>query len=674
MNPQIEMVTAVYAAQGILALVLSAFFFRFYRDYRHAYLVHWGLSFVAMAMHVFSAALVLVLLALDVSTGPRTLVSAVSMASLYAQAALLLAGVVALSIGRRVIPRRLIVLVAMVALLGASSVLIGAFDPGAAELRLFVRVGMRHVMLGAVFLLAAWVIWRHSTRELSSGAGFLAIVMFIYGLHLMHGLLAQILVVGFHLAIPYLAYLPLVDLLFYALIGLGLVIWLLQQEQQVASTARSEASRLNFYDPLTELPNRRNLETRLQRAIRTLRDTDLKLAFAFADVERFRRLNDSMGHASGDEVLRILARRLLTRLPEGGTVARVGADEFAFILPELRGEEEARSHLTYLMEGIREPIRVHGQDIHLSYSCGFALFPDDGRGEQVLVRSADLAHSRARQRKGELLLRYQPGMESDASERLIMEAELRRALSQDELLVHYQPIMDREGRVASVEALVRWQHPERGLLTPEQFLPLVTTMGLSPQLDYWVLEQACRQLAAWKKRGLSLGIAVNLSAQLFEQPELPARVERILRRSGAPAELVQLELTEQVAMDDTETGHASLGRLRSLGVGLSLDDFGTGYSSLSWLRQFPVHRLKIDRSFIAEMSEAQGQAVVESIIGLAHALDLRTTAEGVESEWQWQILHGLGCDLFQGFHFSAALPAEDLEAFVRRNRLHLVSP
>jgi diguanylate cyclase len=674
LNRETEMLIAVFAAQAVLALALSALFFLFFRDLRHAYLRHWGLSFLAMALYMVSSGVVIYLLGHAVSVATRTAVSALSMAALYAQVALLLAGVFALGRQRPLNERRVALFVLAITAVGACSTLVGAFDPEAASLRVYARVGMRYLFLGVAFSLAAWVIWHHSRGAAVFGARFLSFVMLLYALHLFHSLLVQILAMAFDYHVAYLVYMPIGDLVAYALMGLGLVTWLLQQERQQSQHAQNEASRLSLYDPLTNLPNRRNLKRRLSRAMARLKDTDLRIAFAYVDVERFRRLNDSLGHARGDEVLKTLADRLTERLPEDATVARVGADEFAFILPELRGDEEARSRLAYLLEAIREPIVVAGRDIHLNYSCGYALFPVDGEDEQTLMRAADLAHSRARQWHGELLLRYQAGMESDASERLTMESDLRRALSQDEMRVYFQPIMGRDGQVFCVEALARWQHPERGLVVPNDFLPMIATLGLAPQLDYWVLEQSCRQLAEWRREGLDIRIAVNLSASLLEQPELPARVERILRRTGVPAALLQLEITEQVAMNDTHAGNATLDRLRAVGIGLSLDDFGTGYSSLSWLRQFPVDRLKIDRCFISEMDDEQGLAIVESVIGLAHALGLSVTAEGVESLEQWRSLHALDCDHFQGFHFSRALPPDELPAFVRRASLHLVDP
>jgi len=661
-----EILVAVYMGQGLLALVLSAYFFIFIQDYQRPYLRHWGYSYLAMAIHMVLAATAFVLLVRGVSPGLRVWVSAASLAAVYAQVALLFAGVLSLAWQRPLTERRVILSVAGFALLGASTGLIAAFDPEAAVVRALTRLGVKNLLLALVFLAAAWVILRHSRASATSGGRFLAGLMTVYALVLLHDLSIQSLAILDHWRAPYLSLIPLSDLVLHAMIGVGLVTWLFQQEREVAETARDQASQLSLYDPLTGLPNRNNVRQHLAEQIHTLGGTGLKVAFAFVDLDRFRRINDSLGHRYGDELLILLGQRLQDRSPPGIAVSRIGSDEFAFVLSELRGEDEARARLAYLMDLVREPLHVAGRDIHLEYSCGFALFPDDGEDEQTLMRAADLAHSTARKKKTGELLRYQTGMEEDAGHSLVMETELRRALSDDQFRVHYQPMMNQEGELAGVEALVRWQHPERGLLGPDQFLPLVDTIGLSSQLDYWVLEAACRQLSVWSQQGLDLKMAVNLSARLFEQPELPSTVERVVRRTGIRPSILQLEITEQVAMNDIEAGNAAIQRLHEVGVSLALDDFGTGYSSMSWLRRLPVDQVKIDKSFISELDTPQGRAIVRSMTELARALGLKVTAEGVETRAQWDELRTLRCDNYQGFYFSRPLRAQDLLAFWKK--------
>ncbi|MEA5445434.1 EAL domain-containing protein [Gammaproteobacteria bacterium AB-CW1] len=668
MIEQGDLVTAALAAQAVLSAVLAVFFLYFLHDRRRPFLRLWGLSFLALAIHVVLSLLTYRLLMAGLGPGLRLPVSVAALAAVYAQVALLVAGVVGLAYRRFLTPRHLAVVVIVVALLGGATALIGAFGPDAASLRVFVRLGVKNFLLAAAFMGAAWVILRQRSSPVQAGALLAAGAMIAYGLHLLHTLAIQVLGPAGVWTAPYAPFLPIGDLVLYALIGLGLVTWLFEHERAEARVARSEVSRLSFFDPLTGLPNRRNVRVQLANRIRVLSGTGLKVAFAFLDLERFRRVNDSLGHANGDKLLRSLAERLDARRPAQATVARISSDEFAVILTDLPDEAEARTHLDYLMDAVREPVHVGGHDIHLECACGYALYPDDAEDERALMRAADLAHSSARRRGGGPV-RYRRIMEVAADERLVLESELRRAIPDGQLRLLYQPIVDAEGTVRMVEALVRWQHPERGLLLPTEFLSMATTAGLASSLDYWVMESACRQIVSWRDQGVDLRVAVNLSANLFEAPALPSTVERILRRSSLRPSDLQLEITEQVAMEDIEAGNATIERLNEVGVALALDDFGTGYSSLSWLQQLPVSRVKIDRSFIQEIEQAQGLAIVRSITDLAHALGLRVTAEGVESAQQWALLRQLGCDLFQGFHFSQPLAASEVRAFAQRRRL-----
>lgn len=650
---------AVHSAQGALALVLAGLFFLFLHDYRQPYLRHWGLSFLALAAH--SALAVAAILLASRGDDSLALLAGASLAALYCQLVLLLAGVYVLAV-RRLSEQRVLAMVVLAGIAGAGIAALDALLP-TVGLDLPVRSAGRHLLPAGVAVVSAWVILLHATVPARSGARFLAATLVAYAIHLLASLLLDSGAVSEGWAADRLPWLGLGDLVFHAVIGTGLITWLFQQERHAATVDQTEADRLTRYDTLTRLPNRRSIRERMSAQLRVMRDTDLRAVYALVDLARFRRVNDSLGHVYGDELLRTVAARLQECLGRGSVVARLGGDEFAFFLPELRDDTEARARLVHLMEAIREPVVVAGRDIHLDCFCGYALFPDDGESVSALSRAADLAHSRARAQTARQPLRYAAGMERLADERLAMESALRRAVPDEQLRLHYQPIVDRDGGLRGVEALVRWQHPTRGLLGPDAFLPLAATTGLVAAIDYWVLEKACRQAVNWRQDGLDLLLCVNLSANLFETSRLPANVGRLLRRIGLDPACLELEITEQVAMRDIEAGNAVIERLRAVGLRLALDDFGTGYSSMSWLRRLPVDRLKIDRSFIRELDSGGGVAIVRSITELAHAIGLAVTAEGVEDEDRFRQLRMLGCDLYQGRLFGEPMPPEQIPDF-----------
>lgn len=656
-------VIAVYSAQGILALVLAALFFLFLHDFHRPYLRHWGLAFLAMAVHVGLAAAAFLLIDVPGRFLARTLFSAGSLSAVYVQVTLLLCGVLALARGGSIPERRVVLAVLLAIVAGTLTAAVGALDADAVSLRIVTRLGIKHLLLAMAFALAGWVILRQMTGRARSGAWFLAVSLFAYSVDLLLKLVLHLGAAFRGWDAGWMAGVMLGDLVFYAVIGAGLITWLFQQERHEAAVARSEASRLSQFDALTQLPNRSSIRARMTEQLRILGDTDLRAVYALVDLERFRRINDSLGHRNGDRLLQIVAGRLRESVGSGCMVARLGSDEFAFLIPDVRDDTEARTRLGYLMDAIREPLRVGGRDIHLDCFCGYALFPDDGDSASSVSRAAELAHSTARRQSTRQPLRFSSGMEEAADEFLAMESDLRRAIPEGQLRLLYQPIVDADRRLRGVEALVRWQHPERGLLSPDAFLPLAGTAGLASAIDYWVLETACSQAVAWREAGLDLQIGVNLSANLFEASRLPANVDRLLRRVGMAPEQLELEITEQVAMKDVEAGNAVIERLRRVGVKLALDDFGTGYSSMSWLRRLPVDRIKIDRSFTRELDSKVGHAIVRSMVELAHAMELEVTAEGVESMAQFEHLRKLRCDLYQGFLFSRPMEADAIPAF-----------
>ncbi len=431
------------------------------------------------------------------------------------------------------------------------------------------------------------------------------------------------------------------------------------------------------HDSLTGLPNRSLLQDRLHQAITRAERERTRLALLYVDLDRFKLVNDSLGHAVGDALLVEVAHRLLGTVRASDTVSRQGGDEFLVLLADIEQNEDAGRVAQKMLESLSEPCQLAGHALCITPSIGISLYPDDSTDMEKLIKSADIAMYQAKLNGRSAFQFYTGDMNERAAERLAMEVGLRRALERSELLLHYQPQIElASGRIIGLEALLRWQHPEQGLISPARFIPIAEDSGLIVSIGEGVLHEAARQSLAWQAAGLdAVPIAVNLSSVQFRKPGLETLLRDILAATGLPPHLLELELTESIVMSQAEETVAILGRLHTLGVRLSIDDFGTGYSSLSYLKRFPVQTLKIDRSFIHDVaSEANDAAIVRGIIGLAHSLGLNVIAEGVETRAQLDFLHELGCEQAQGYYFCRPLPPDEIEQILRLGRFNLETP
>jgi diguanylate cyclase (GGDEF)-like protein/PAS domain S-box-containing protein len=431
--------------------------------------------------------------------------------------------------------------------------------------------------------------------------------------------------------------------------------------------AEEQVKRLAFHDALTELPNRLLFHDRLSMAIALAARQPQRLAVLFLDLDRFKVINDSLGHSTGDQILRGAAERLRGCVREGDTVARLGGDEFTVLIAGLAADEDALKVAHKILETIRLPFRIDGRELFVTTSIGIALYPSDGLDAETLVRNADTAMYRAKDQGRDHCQLYTPAMNSRALERLSLESRLRQALQNEELTIHYQPVVDiASGVVRGAEALLRWNHPELGLLPPSEFIPLAEASGLILGVGEWVLRRACEQMRQWHDRGFpGLSVAVNLSTRQFQQADLVSQVTRALADSNLPAGALELEITETNAMQNAEASVVALGGLKALGVKISLDDFGTGYSSLSYLKRFPIDSIKLDQSFVHDVtSDPDDAAIATAVIAMAHSLELVVVAEGVETEDQLAFLRQHACDLMQGHLLASAMPAEDFEQFL----------
>ena len=435
--------------------------------------------------------------------------------------------------------------------------------------------------------------------------------------------------------------------------------------------AEERVRHLAHYDALTDLPNRTLFHDRLQQSLIQAQRNHEQVAVMFLDLDRFKVINDTLGHSVGDLLLQAVAQRLGNCMRQGDTVCRQGGDEFVILLPKINHAEDAALVAQKALDAIAQPFQLDGHELHISSSIGISFYPNDGGNPETLMKHADVAMYRAKELGRNNFQFYFASLNARSLERLALETSLRRALEHGELELYYQPLVDtKDGALVGMEALLRWHHPELGLIYPGQFIPLAEETGMIVAIGEWVLRTACTQAQAWFNQGFGrLRMSVNLSARQFRQSDFAGHVREIFALTGFDPHCLELEVTESMLMHNIDENIITLNELKSMGISIAVDDFGTGYSSLSYLKRLPIDTLKIDRSFVGEVTgNRDDEAIVEAIISMAQSLSLRVIAEGVEKSEQRDFLQLQQCDEMQGYLFSYPLPAGEFVELLKKGK------
>ncbi len=662
-------VIAGFSAQTAAALVMAILLLGFHRQYHKSYLLHWTLSWFALGAYYADAAIGmgLPLRTHMPSAHPiRILTAAFGGAIGYLQIVWLVFGVYELLRRRPVRIRFYWRMLLAAGTFGMLSSLLFIGQDAISSSRYFVRVGLRCLIAAIAYFVASYAFWQARRKRRGVGFTMMAVSFFLYALEQLRQVTISVAWQFFNKPLPSL-FTNYFDFLLLAILGMSMIASLLEDEREASELASLEMSHMAYTDALTGLPNRPLFMDHLILALAQANRANQKVAVFFLDLDRFKDINDSLGHTTGDTVLKAVAERIRHCVREGDTVARFGGDEFTLLIPQIENIDDAAKIAQKVQETLKIPFAVGDRELFITTSIGISIYPADGLDPETLVRNADTAMYRAKDSGRDNYQLYTAAMNARAVERLALENMLRRAIENDELVLFYQPLVDaRTTQVVGFEALVRWQHPELGLLSPAHFISAAELSGLIVPIGSWVLRTACKQTKLWHKRiDSELRVSVNLSARQFQQTNLLEEVANVLAETGLPAEMLELEITESNAMQNAENTIYTLRELKGLGVHIAMDDFGTGYSSLNYLKRFPIDTLKLDRSFVKDVTtESSDAAIVSAVIAMAHSLKLHVVAEGVETAEQLEFLRNQNCDRIQGYYFSKPLPIAELEAYL----------
>lgn len=649
-----ELVIAIQLVQCIASLVLAGLLWVFVRSFQQTFLYHWALSAAALALYLAcsTAALASWWIAPEWPLS-RLALSTISLAAAYSHVIWLMMGTWEAAHGRALSGRRWTLLVAGAALFGVATAMVMPFAAEGAGIRSLLRIDLRYTLTGVAFVAAGLLLWRAQRGRGQVGARLGAVAFCLYGLQCLHvaGVNSWVRLGGE--APFYIGYINLLDFLFQTLMALGIIVWLLELQRLRTHRIHSELTHARQHDPGTGLPNRAMVTEQL-RTMMSQPGPD-RIAVISIGVNRFSLVHQALGWDQAEEMMARIAGRIHRSLNRRCVLARLSERDFLVLRPTLGTPEAVLEWTENLLTGNSQPLHIGEQEVYVSLCAGIGLYPDDSEDAGTLVRQAQQALVRSsRLGRHATLYRELSRREADDDEtRLRLESELRRGLFEDQFEMHYQPIIALDDqRVAGFEALMRWRHPTRGLLTPAAFLDQAAEIGILADLELRALQLAIGQLRNWQlDRSLrALKMSINISAPKFQQPDLVAQVLDVCEQFSVAPDRVQLEITEDTAIRDLQSGTATIRALKAEGIGVALDDFGTGYSSLAHLRDLHVDQIKLDRRFLNGLdNDSRQRELVTAMIGLTHSLGMEAVAEGVEKPDQLAFLGEIGCDYVQGY-------------------------
>lgn len=653
------------AIGSLIALTQAGIFAHYFGLFRREHLRFWSLSFLASAVYLACSALSIgVVNDLPTSHWLRLLISSTSLVAAYVQVVLLVMGTLAIWRTRSWSVAQIGSALAAALMLGLGSSLAYAFDPVYVQERFFLRVGLRHLIAGGAALAMGLAIarrWPHGRF----GQQLTAIALTAYGFYLLLIFSAYVMQATGGSILPWMRHVAVVGLIPPLFIGYGLVVWLLEDERDRAERATDAAARLRHFDAMTGLPNRQYLLEHLGRQM----ESTPSAALLLVRIDNLGHIAAAFGMDGVDLALASSAERIDEIGRSGGMfAARPDADHFALLGTGVGAEAGAGRVAEQLLDALSRPLFWNGREIALEASIGIAIAPRDAGTADALQSRAEMARARAL-REGAMRYRfYAPDLDAELQQRMMLQSELRTAFTRNEFILEFQPILDGWSlEVSGFEALVRWNHPQRGRLLPDQFIDELEPLGMIEALDTWVLERACVAALAWQTPGRDpIPVAVNISAYSFQRRDFPDTVSALLLSTDLDATCLELEIIESIALELPERAIVSLDCLRELGVRVMLDDFGTGFSSLKHLRQLPFDGIKIDRSFVVDvLVDPRDAAIVRAMLALAHSLGLEVVAEGIETAAQLAWFQSAGCDRLQGFHFHRSMEQDAAVALVR---------
>mgnify|MGYP005842467351 FL=1 len=662
-----SVVISILLAQSAEAILLAFVLYGFYRLYSRSYLLHWARSWLSLCIYLLSAAPALYLSSILEPLHPiRIIISTISLITGYLQIVWLIYGTYEINTQKPITQPYIKLGYILATLLAITFEFVDITSKGISETRLFYRVGMRSLFASIAFLIGTYILFRARKLHLGIGHNLVAVSFFIYSLqHLLYFIILLIRYL-YNKAFNYIIYLGYLDFLIQLVIGLGLVIWFLEEEHTRVITTAKQIELLSFKDSVTELPNFKFFKQKLEMAAIEAKQRKNKIAIFFIDLDRFKKINESLGHSVGDKALHAIAERLQSNLSYLDLMARFGGDEFCIFVPEIDNEEQVKQLAEKLIQAMHTPFIIHGHELYVTITIGISIYPGDGTDIEILLKNAAAALNNAKMYGYDCYQLFETKMHIEAIEQLKVETNLHKAIANNEFLLYYQPIINlATNEVEEMEGLLRWNHPEKGILLPRDFLFAAENTGLIDHIEMWAIRQICTQIKEWHNLGYTnIKASVNLCAKPFQMPNLVSEIKRILQETNLEPTYLQLEITETIAMQNAENTLNVFHELKKLGVKIAIDDFGTGYSSLSYLHYFPIDTLKIDQSFIKYLeSNPANISILIAIISLSHSLNLTVVAEGVETIEQLNILKKHECDKMQGFLYSKPKPAQELNNF-----------